>query len=257
MRNVPPEVAVTEMLDATLADLRETLAALRRPAALVDAEERLLAARESRATAWDVYRAAIRERGKHVARSDDRDAPVLLAKAAVEKAEVKITAASQALALRRREYGAEIAAAVELYRAAAAAAVDRGSRILEITAALAAAEHIELPDALSWTPAIQGLMNEAGRAVYRETRRVDGIFNAAARAISARLPKPAKPELSWVGKLSDVIGNVVEDGPIRTKPESTTTSQRILFDPTTGTRPAPAGAFGLAALASSVVRKRK
>ena len=53
MRNIPPETALTDALEAISADLRETLAHLCRPADLVAAETRLTEARERRAESWE------------------------------------------------------------------------------------------------------------------------------------------------------------------------------------------------------------
>jgi len=136
--------------------------------------------------------------------------------------------AQQVLDRQRDEHGRTIAATVENYRAAAAAAVDRAAQILGTTAALAAAEHCALPDVLPYTPAIEGLIAEVHRAGWREKNRVDRAFSAAGAATAARRYEPPKIPLTWRGKLSDVTGSVVENyDPVPIRPGSRDTRQKI------------------------------
>ena len=229
MRNVPPETAVAEALDAILEDLRESLAGLRRPAALIAAEEALLASRTARATAADGYRLACRANGARNHPLRELEAAVQSAKVAVAKADSVVESAQHDLDRRREEYGRTIAAAVATYRAAAATAVDRAAWILEITGKLAAAEHIALADVLAFSPAIENLIGEAHRAVLREKNREQRALFAAGAAIEARrYTPPAAAPVTWKGKLSDLTSSGVDDHPpvpIKPGPESTT--QRI------------------------------
>src|SRR6266568_2772805 len=123
MRNTPPETALTDALDAIAADLRETLAALRRPTELVAAEARLTEAREQRAERWEAYRGVVAEMGRSLARDPAGEAKIHSAKAALDQAEGEVMRAQRALARLRAAFGRTIGAAIDRHRQAAAAAV--------------------------------------------------------------------------------------------------------------------------------------
>jgi hypothetical protein len=229
MRNVPPETAVSEALDAILADLRESLAGLRRPDALVAAEETLLAARAARATAADVYRDAIRGRG-NVERDrllKELEAAVLAAKAGVDRADAVVARAQTDVDRRRAEHGQTIVATVAKYRAAAAVAVNRASEILAVTAELAAREHCALPDALAFIPASSGLISELYRSIAQEKNRGERAFSAVARAIGKPNFKPPEIPKTWRGKVGDFMGGGAVEGDSPVRPGSNHKTQRI------------------------------
>ena len=108
MRNVAPETIVAEGLDAILADLRTTLAGLPRPAGLIEAETRLIATREARATAWDTYRAAIGEQGRSLARDPASEAGIHRKKALLDAAERHVIRAQRDLVRHREVFGETI-----------------------------------------------------------------------------------------------------------------------------------------------------
>jgi hypothetical protein len=227
MRNVLPAESVGETLDKILEDLKNALAALRRPAALIAAEEGLLEARRARAAASDDYRDAIRENGKRNAPSSGLEAAVRSTKAALATADTVVAGAQQVLNRHRDEYARTISAAVESYRAAAAAAVAGAAEILATTEALATKEHFALPDVLPYRPEIASLVAAAHRAAWREKNRGERALSAAGAAIGARRYEPPRIPLTWRGKLSDVTGGVVEEGPVPARPGSSDTREKI------------------------------
>jgi hypothetical protein len=229
MRNILLAESVGETLDKILEDLKNALAGLRRPTALAAAEEALIAARGERAAAADHYRLACRENGKRNAPSSGLEAAVRSTKAALAAADARVARAQQALDGRREEHGGTIAATVATFRHAAAAAVAGAAEILSMTEAVAAAEHVSLPDVVPYGPAIEGLIAAAHRASWREKNRGERAVSAAGAAISARRYEPPKIPTSWKGKLSDVVtGGVAENyDPVPIREGSNSTSQKI------------------------------
>ncbi len=229
MRNVQPEVLVAEALAAILADLQATLAALPRPAALIEAERRVIAARDARAEAWDTYRAMSRVLGSSLARNSWGDAKIHRAKAMVDAAEAEITLAQKALDRHRAAQGRTISAAIDRHRLAAAAAIAGAADILASAAAAAAKEHVKLVDVVEHTASLQGLIEASVRSQAAQRNRTGRDFAKAAAAISARaLPLlPAAPPTKWTGKLETFFGGgIVDEGP-RPIPGSSATVEKI------------------------------
>jgi hypothetical protein len=263
MRNVSPEVALTEALDAIAADLRQTLAGLLRPPGLIEAETRVIQTREARAAAWDAYRAAIGELGRSLSRDPATEAEIHRKKAALDAAEGEVVREQRALARDREAHGRTINTAIERHRLAAAAALAGGASILAEAAAAAAREFVILPDLVEHTPAMQGMIEAAGRSRMAQQNRAERQFSRSAASMAARAapPQPAA-STKWTGKLSDMIGGEVVDGPIPISPGSSTTVQRIPPSAmANGAAAAPVGPLRLSAAtvgaaARLVLRKR-
>jgi hypothetical protein len=256
MRNVAPETIVAEALEAIAADLRQTLADLLRPPALAEAETRVIEAREARATFWDAYRSIVAERLKTPARSEKDDQRVFAAKAAVDKAEAEVVRAQRALAKHREAYGRKIALAIERHRAAAAAAVTGATDILAVAAAAAAREFVTLPDVVEFSPAMQGMIEAAGRSRMAQQNRADRQFSRSAAAMAARAapPQPAAGPIRWTGKLSEM--SEVVDGPVLISPRANTTTQRIPAAAMGSFPRERRGGLGLAAAATNFIRRK-
>jgi hypothetical protein len=232
MRNVSPEAAVSDALDATLADLREALAGLHRPASLIAAESALIDARTARANAADVYRDAIRIAGqREAAPLKQLEAAVVDAQAALARADRAVERAQDEVNRRRAEHGRTIAETVAEYRGAAAAAVNKATQILSETAEFAAREHLALPDVLAFMPASAGLISELYRSIAAEKNRGERAFNAAARAIGKPNFKPPEVPKTWKGRLADVMGGrgggEQVEGDVPVVPGSSSTKRKI------------------------------
>jgi hypothetical protein len=227
MRNTSPDIAASDALDAILADLRESLAGLHRPASLLAAESALIEARGNRAHCAEVYRLAIKERGKREGLLKQLEAETVAAQVALGRADAAVERAQRDLDRRRQEHGKTITETVASYRAAAAAAVNKATQILAETAEFAAREHLALPDVLTFVPASAGLISELYRSIAAETNRHDRAFSAAARSIGRPNFTPPEVPKTWRGKVGEFIGGgqVAGDSPLR--PGSGHKTQRI------------------------------
>jgi hypothetical protein len=262
--NLPPETALSEALDAIADDLRATLAGLRRPAELVAAENRVIDSRERRAELWEAYRAVSSDLQTSLSRTPEQDARILAAKAAVAAAEGAVNRAQRALGRLRETHGRTICAAIDRHRAAAAAAVAGAADILAVAAAAAAAEHVELPEVITASPALEALATAAYRAAARQRNLADREFGRAAAAMWARgAPRPTSEPTKWKARPEDFGGGVIDDGSIAVPiaPGSSMTTRRIPAAALAAGAPPPAGplrlsASAVGAMARSVLRKR-
>jgi len=182
------------------------------------------------------------------------------AKSDLDKAEGAVVRAQRSLARHREAHGRAVGAAVERHRAAAAAAVAGAADILAEAEAAAAREHIELPDCVPYSPAVLVVITAAHRAAARQRSVPDREFSKAAAAMVARAapPQPAAGTVKWKGKLSDITGGIVDDGPVSISPGSSHTTQRIpaAIASLPPVAPPRLSATAVGAVARSVLRKR-
>jgi len=254
MRNVPPNEILREALDAILADLKETLAALPRPAALIEAESRVLQARETRANLWETYRGLIKDMTRSLSRDSAAEAGVHGARRDLDKAEAEVDRAQKALNRLREVQIARIAGAIERHRTAAAAAVAGAAAIFAAGEAAAAKEHGALPDCVPYSPDIDGMIVASYRTAQRQRNAADRKFDRAAAAMVARAapPQPTAGPLKWKAKMTDFGGGTVDDGStaVRPTPGANHTTQKI-----PQAAGASVGSFGLAA--SSIFGRKR
>jgi len=200
---------------------------------------------------------------KSLARDPAGAAAVHLAKAELDQAEGAVVRAQRSLARLREAHGRTIGTAIARHREAAAAAVAGAAGILAEAEAAAAREYVELPDVVTYSAAILGVITAAQRSAVRQRAAPDREFSKAAAAMSARAapPQPAAPT-KWTGRLSDITGGELDDGltPIPIKPGSSATTQRIPAAIANGAASAPAAplrlsAAAVGAVARSILRK--
>ncbi len=156
---------------------------------------------------------------KSLARDPAGAAAVHLAKAELDQAEGAVVRAQRSLARLREAHGRTIGTAIARHREAAAAAVAGAAGILAEAEAAAAREYVELPDVVTYSAAILGVITAAQRSAVRQRNGTDREFVRAAADMAARaaLPQPPAPT-KWTGRLSDITGGVVDDEPVPIAP---------------------------------------
>jgi len=230
MRNVPHVDILTEALAAILADMEHAIAGLPRPPALIEAERQVVEAREHRADLFENWRGIIKKLTRAAHRSEADEAEVHRAKADLDKAEGLVTRGQQALSRQRDLHVARIAGAIEHHRASAAAALAGAAAIFSAGEAAAAREHRALPDAVPYSPAIDGMIVASYRTAAKQRAAADRQFDRAAAAMSARARPPAPPaggKVKWKGKLSEYGVGSVDDAPVPISAGSGHTSQKL------------------------------